>query len=234
MRTRHLLIAVTLAFVAAPAEASTSVSAPRTVDRYTPLVQSVMSTPRWFRDAEGQVRVVYELKLTNGFPAPVTVSSVSVRDVGRGRMIERLSGADLLASMTPLATPTEPATTVPGSGIGVVWMDVAVPSPRRLPKSIRHQLTVTVPPDLPVPSTITANGGFAQVDRRPPVVLGPPLRGPGWVAVGSCCDGPHRRSVQPVNDKLYLGQRFAIDWNGVDSENRMVVGDPGLNASWTF
>ena len=178
--------------------------------------------------------MVYELKLTNGFPVPVTVSSVSVRDVGRGRTIERLSGADLLASMTLLASPTEPATTVPGSGIGVVWLDVAVPSRRRLPRSIRHEVTVTVPPGLPVPSTIKSSGGFAGVDRRPPVVLGPPLRGPGWVAAGSCCDGPHRRSVQPVNGKLYLGQRFAIDWNGVDAQSRMVVGDPGLNAGWVF
>jgi murein DD-endopeptidase MepM/ murein hydrolase activator NlpD len=52
--------------------------------------------------------------------------------------------------------------------------------------------------------------------------------------VGSCCDGPHRRSVQPVNGRLYLGQRFAIDWNGVDAEDRFVVGDPDVNASWTF
>ena len=69
--------------------------------------------PRWFRDAEGRVRLVYELKLTNGFPVPVTVASVSVRDVERGRTIERLSGDELSASMTLLASPTEPETTVP-------------------------------------------------------------------------------------------------------------------------
>ena len=66
------------------------------------------------------------------------------------------------------------------------------------------------------------------------MVLGPPLAGPGWVAAGSCCDGPHRRSIQPVNGKLYLAQRFAIDWNGVDAQDRMVVGNPSLNSSWTF
>jgi hypothetical protein len=223
---RLLIVAVALAFFSAPAA--------QAADRYTPLVQSVMSKPRWFKDAEGRTRVVYELKLTNGFRVPVTVRSVSVRDVGRRRTIERLRGADLLASMTLMASPTEPTTTVPGSGIGVVWLDVAVPSRRRVPRSIRHEVTVTVPPDLPVPSTITSRGGFARVDRRPPVVLGPPLRGPGWVAIGSCCDGPHRRSIQPVNGRLDLGQRFAIDWNGVDAQNRMVVGNPDLNPSWVF
>src|SRR5919202_949908 len=230
---RIVLIAAALAFLSAPAEASSSRSAVRAVDRLTPLVQSVMSRPRWFRDADGRVRVVYELKLTNAFPVPVTVTSVDVRDVRRRKTIQSLSRAELSSSMTPLASPDQPTTTVPGSGVGVVWLDVVVPS-RRIPRSIAHRVTVTVPPGPPVPSTITDTGGVARVDRRPPVVLGPPLRGPGWLAVGSCCDGPHRRSVQPVNGKLYLGQRFAIDWNGFDSQHRMVVGDPSLNTSWTY
>jgi hypothetical protein len=231
---RLLLFVATVALLSVQADASSSRAAAQTADRYTPLVQSVMSKPRWFRDADGRVRLVYELKLTNGFPVPVTVTSVSVRDVGRRRTIETLSGDDLVASMTLLASPTEPTTTVPESGVGVVWMDVAVPGRRPVPRSISHALTVTVPPGLPVPSTISDSGGFARVDRRPPVVLGPPLRGPGWVAIGSCCDGPHRRSIQPVNGGLHLGQRFAIDWNGVDAQDRMVIGNPDLNPSWVF
>jgi Peptidase family M23 len=220
----------------APGQVTGTVSANRAADEFTPLVQSVTSKPRWFRDAEGRVRLVYELKLANGLPVPVTVASVSVRDVERGRTIERLSGAELSASMSLLASPTEPETTVPGSGTGVVWLDVEVPSRRRVPEAVKHTLTVVSPPGLSVllPPMITDTGGRARVDLRPPVVLGPPLRGPGWVAVGSCCDGPHRRSIEPINGQLYLGQRFAIDWNGVDAENRFVVGDPSLNPSWTF
>jgi hypothetical protein len=223
-----LIMAIVVgAFVAAPAAAGAA-------DRYTPLVQSVMSKPRWFTDSDRRIHVAYELELTNGFDVPVTVSSVSVRDVGRRRTIERLSGSELEASMTLLARPNEATTTVPGSGNGVVWFDVIVRARRQVPRSIRHRLTVTLPPGLPVPQTITDTGGFARVDRRPPVVLGPPLRGPGWVAVGSCCDGPHRRALQPINGELYLGQRFAIDWNGMDSENHFVVGDPDVTTNWTF
>jgi hypothetical protein len=193
-----------------------------------------MSTPRWFADVNGRLHVVYELELTNGFNVPVTVTSVTVNDPGRRRTIASLRGSSLRASMTQLASPTEPTTTVPGSGIGVVWFDLGVSGRRQLPRSIVHTLTVTVAPGLPVPSTITDTGGFAAVDLRPPLVIGPPLRGPGWIALGSCCDGPHRRSIQPVNGELYLGQRFAIDWNGVDANNRFVVGDPDVNASWIF
>jgi Peptidase family M23 len=223
-----------LAAILAGACALASVPAAQAADRYTPLVQSVMSKPRWFKDGEGRFHLVYELKLTNGFPVPVDVTSVAVRDVRRKRTIERLGGDALTGSMTLMASPTEPETTVPGSGIGVVWLDVVLRHRRQIPASIRHTVTTVVPPGLPVPRTITDTSGFARVDRRPPAVLGPPLRGAGWVAVGSCCDGPHRRSIQPVNGALHLGQRFAIDWNGVDAANRFVVGDPDVNTSWVF
>ncbi len=193
-----------------------------------------MSTPRWFKAVDGRVHLVYELTLTNGFPVPVTVTSITVRDLARHRPITTVRGASLRNSMTLLASPTEPTTTVPGSSIGVVWLDIVLSSRRHLPRAIAHTLTVSVPPSLPVPSTITDTGGFAKVDLRPPVVLGPPLRGPGWIALGSCCDGPHRRSIQPVNGQLHLGQRFAIDWNGFDAKHRFVVGNPDVNANWIF
>lgn len=203
-------------------------------DRYTPLVMDGVSTPRWFTGTDGKVHLVYELSLTNGFDVPVTVASLRVRDAATGRVIARLRGDALSASTSLLAAPAASTTTVPGSGVGVVWLDIPLRRPTQVPERLEHTLVVTVPPGLPVPSRIASTGGRVRVDRRPPVVLGPPLRGPGWVAVGSCCDGPHRRSVQPVNGALHLGQRFAIDWNGMDAQRRFLVGDPGENGSWTF
>jgi murein DD-endopeptidase MepM/ murein hydrolase activator NlpD len=51
------------------------------------------------------------------------------------------------------------------------------------------------------------------------------------VAVGSCCDGPHRRAFQAINGELHLAQRFAIDFNQLDANNRTTSGDPSLNTS---
>jgi hypothetical protein len=63
-------------------------------------------------------------------------------------------------------------------------------------------------------------------------VIGASLTGAGWAALGSCCDGPHRRSIQPVNGRPSLGQRFAIDFNRLDAQNRLIVGDPDVNESY--
>ena len=64
------------------------------------------------------------------------------------------------------------------------------------------------------------------------MVLGAPLTGAGWAALGSCCDGPHRRALQPIGGRWYLAQRFAIDFNQLDAQNRPGVGDPTLPTSF--
>lgn len=227
-RTGRWLAALSLLWIAALAQGITASAG----ERYTPLIQSVPSPPRWFTGADGQVHLVYELLLTNGFPVLVTVASVEVLGAAPGHPLASLSGDRLSAAMSLLATGSAPTTTLPPSGVGVVWLDVPLPSPQALPADVRLRVTVSVPPGLPVPTSITELGGAARVDLRPPTVLGPPLLGPGWAAIGSCCDGPHRRALQPVNGGLFLSQRFAIDFNRLDGTSRIVVGDPDLNESY--
>jgi hypothetical protein len=81
-----------------------------------------------------------------------------------------------------------------------------------------------------VPLTFT--GEAITVDRRPPIVLGPPLSGARWAALGSCCDGPHRRALYPIDGRWYLAQRFAIDFNQLEADNRPGIGDPLLPTSF--
>lgn len=201
-------------------------------EQYTPVIQAVHSTPRWFTGSDGQVHLVYELLLTNAFPVPVTVSAVEVLDGETGAALFSLDGDALLAAMSLLSVPATPTVTLDPSTVGVVWFDIPLTNAGDLPATIEHRLTVDVPPGLPVPGSITSVGAEAAVDVRPPVVLGAPLAGPRWAAVGSCCDGPHRRSLQPIDGGLSLGQRFAIDFNLLDAEDRLSAGDPGLLTSY--
>jgi hypothetical protein len=210
--------------VQAPASAASG-------DQYTPVIQSVPSPPHWFKGTDDRFHLVYELLLTNTIIVPVTVASVEVLDADRGSSVAMLSG-DALKDAMSLLTSTDMATRVlPPSTVGVIWFDLSFADQAAIPPAVEHRLTVELPPELPAPSSITATGARADVDLRPPVVLGPPLLGPRWVAVGSCCDGPHRRSFQAVNGQLYLSQRFAIDFNRLDERGRIAADDLSVNTN---
>ena len=201
-------------------------------DHYTPVVASVFSTPRWFTGSDGQTHLVYELSLLNAFPVDVTLSQLEIIDGGSGMAITAYGGDELSAMSSLLSVPSTSTATLPASANGMVWLDIPFPNEGDLPATLIHRLTVSVPPGLPVPASITNESAPATVDLRAPIVLGAPLAGAQWSAVGSCCDGPHRRSVQPVNGSLYLAQRFAIDFNQLDAENRFSTGDPARNESY--
>jgi pimeloyl-ACP methyl ester carboxylesterase len=199
----------------------------------TPLLDSVLSPPHWFMGTDGQVHLVYELVLTNAIPAPVAVNGVEVLDAESGTTLARLTGESLLAAMSLATSPETSAVLLPPSTVGVVWLDVPLASAGDIPASITHRVSVDPPPDVPVPeSWLSFTGDTVAVDRRPPAVLGAPLTGSGWAALGSCCDGPHRRALYPINGRWYLAQRFAIDFNQLDEQNRPGLGDPTIPSSF--
>ena len=199
--------------------------------QFTPLVESVLSPPTWFNGSDGQVHLVYELLLTNGLPVPATVSTIAVLDADTGATLQRLGGASLLAAMS-LVMPTEaPTAVLPPATVGVVWFDLPLASTANIPAFIAHR--VAIEPVRGVPAWfLSYTGPRTAVDRRPPVVLGPPVGGAQWYAAGSCCDGPHRRALLSIGGGRYLGQRFAIDFNQLDARNRGGAGDPLLPTSF--
>ena len=217
---------------ATPPAAATPVAA-GSGTQLTPLLDSVLSPPRWFVGSDGRARLVYELALTNALPVEVTVSEVEVRDADSGTVLLHLSGDALLAAMSLATTPDTPDVRLPPSSVGVVWLEVPLASADAIPARVTHRLSIDPLPNLPVPEELLSFTGQAfAVDQRPPVVLGPPLSGPGWAALGSCCDGPHRRALLPIDGQWFLAQRFAIDFNKLDAENRPGRGDPRLPTSF--
>jgi hypothetical protein len=201
-----------------------------TDEQYTPVIQAIHSPPRWFKGADDRFHLVYELLLTNTIPLPVSVTSVAVLDAHGGAVVATLQDAALTAAMSLLAGPGAPATTLSPSTIGVVWIDLPFADQAALPAAVEHRVTIGLPPELSLPEGITDISGRAEVDLRAPVVLGPPLLGPGWLAAGSCCDGPHRRAAQAINGRLYLGQRYAIDFNLLDAQGQTPADDPSFGS----
>ena len=146
--------------------------------QFTPLLAAVLAPPRWFRGADEEIHLVYELVLTNATTVPVDLTELAVLDADDDTVVTTLSGASLGAATSQLSSPNEPTTSLPAGKVGVVWLDVRLPDEDALPARIAHQLTVHVPPGLPLPETIVETGGPAEVDRRPPLVLGPPSPAP--------------------------------------------------------
>jgi len=153
------------------------------------------------------------------------VKSVTVLDARTGAAVATLADESLKAAMTLLASGDQSTAVLPPSSVGVVWFELTFADLREMPAALEHRLTVEAPPGYAEVPSITITGGPAEVDLRPPVVLGPPVLGPRWVAAGSCCDGPHRRAFDAVNGRLSAGQRFAIDFNLLDDQGR-IAADP--------
>lgn len=198
----------------------------------TLLLDRTLTAPHWFKGTDGKKHLVHELMLTNMVPATITLSAVDVRDAATGASLMKLSGAELLAATTIGSTAT-PSVSIPGSSLAIVWLDIPLPGDAVVPAAVTHTISVEPPADVPLPGFgFTYTGAAVSVDVRPPVVLGAPVAGPGWAAVGSCCDGPHRRAPIPIDGTWFLAQRFAIDFNQLDADNRPGTGDPLLPSSF--
>jgi murein DD-endopeptidase MepM/ murein hydrolase activator NlpD len=66
-------------------------------------------------------------------------------------------------------------------------------------------------------------------------VLSPPLRGERYLAGDGCCDSTlHIRALLPINGRLRVAQRFAIDWEQLDEQGRIYAGEPTDVNSYTI
>ncbi len=226
----RLVAALLLWILLAPAAYAQAQAAGPDGWHFTPLIESVIAPPHWFTGADGKVHLVYELLLTNALAVPVTVSAVEVVNAVSGATLQRLTGPSLLAAMS-IITSLVPNVVLPTATVGVVMLDVTLAGKADVPEFIAHRVTIEPVSGLPA-WFMSFTGARVAVDRRPPVVLGPPVSGTGWDALGSCCDGPHRRTILSIDGRRYVPQRFATDFNKLDALNRPGVGDPLLPASF--
>jgi hypothetical protein len=63
-------------------------------------------------------------------------------------------------------------------------------------------------------------------------VLHAPLLGSAWVAFNGLSNADHRRSWVPVDGKVCIAQRFAIDWMRLGPDGRLFRSDSKSNANF--
>src|SRR5262249_49945868 len=109
------------------------------------------------------------------------------------------------------------------------------PDERSVPQALAHHFmgTGATSPAAQAPAQMSYIVGPWPIRRIRAPVLGPPLRGPGWVAVNGCCAlGGHRSALQSLNADLVKSQRFAMDWLRLDEQGRFVTGAQSRPESW--
>jgi hypothetical protein len=188
----------------------------------TPLLLAVQDAPVPFMGSDGRVHLVYELWVTNFSSGDVVVKSVEV--LGDGGVLANLDGA-AVASRLQLAGVRDSAGTLGKSSQGLLFLDVALGAGAAVPQKLSHRIALHVSAAPPGLQEMSETGGEAVVDRREVALIGPPLNGMGYISADSCCESTrHRRAAMPVNGRVWVAQRFAVDWEQVDAQGRIYVG----------
>jgi len=188
----------------------------------TPFVADVLWAPNPASGSDGRRHLVYELRIANTTASGLALDKVEVLDEPSGKLLLSLDH-DRVGKRFSIGGRRGSESADLGVGqFGVLFLHVAL-EPGDLPRAIAHRLSLRlVQPGIDFSATVART----PVVNRPEVVLGPPLLGAGYVAADGCCDSiRHVRALLSLNGHFTLAQRFAIDWEQIDPENRVVKGD---------
>jgi len=201
----------------------------------TRLIGDVLWAPRLAYGSDEQRHLVYELRLSNPTPATIKLTKVDVIDAATGKVLLEAGPADMAKRFSIGGRRGAEATSLSVGQFGVLFLHVPLAASASVPRAIAHRISgVAVQqgrPDTPFTVTIAET---PVIDANP-VLLGPPLIGKGYLAGDGCCDTiRHVRALLPLNGRFALAQRFAIDWEQIDDQNRLVKGDRSKVENYTI
>jgi hypothetical protein len=198
----------------------------------TPLLLSVQEAPVPFIGSDGRVHLVYELWLTNFSSGNAAVEKVEV--LGDGASLQTLDAAAVSRQLQPAGTRTPAGSMAKGSQ-ALLFLDVPLQEGAAVPERLLHRVSARFAAAPPGKQELSESGGAVEVDRRKVAVIGPPLRGARFLSADSCCGSSrHRRAALPVNGRVWLAQRFAVDWEQLDAGGRIYSGPRDDVKSYTI
>jgi hypothetical protein len=220
---RRLLAALALCLAALPAAAADPV--------LTPLVGQVLAAPRPVLGSDKRRHLVYEVQLDNVTASTLEVQAVDIVDQN-GKVVHRLDRVAVGGRLSIGGRRGAESADLLFGQFGVLFLHVALGKDDALPRTLRHRISLRF-----VPGNIDHTLTIAEtpVNDAPAVVLGPPLVGKGFIAGDGCCDSiRHVRALLPLDGRFTLAQRFAIDWEQADAQNRLVTGDTKVLGNYTI
>lgn len=193
----------------------------------TPVTMRIANAPVPVKGSDGLFHVVYELELTNFTGDNVAIQGLDVLDASNGSVVATLAAADIARRLVVRDKGALKGSLGP-SQVGLVYMHVSFNGQAAIPATLAHRVSASIDQ-----TPIVETAGRIPLAEPTALVLGAPLRGARYIAGDGCCDSVrHVRATLPLNGQLVTAQRFAIDWEQLDEQGRIHVGDPKLPASY--
>jgi Peptidase family M23 len=191
-------------------------------EQMTPLLLAVHDAPVPFSGSDSRTHLVYELAMTNFSSGDVSVQKVEV--LGDGAVLQTLDTTALAARLQP-AGMRDSAGTLPKSTHALLFLNVILAPGAAVPRELSHRVAILAEAAPPDRRNISETGATVAVDRQPVVQIGPPLRGAGYISADSCCDATrHTRAAMPIDGRVWIAQRFAVDWEQVNAGGTIYSG----------
>ncbi|HVS81003.1 MAG TPA: M23 family metallopeptidase, partial [Pyrinomonadaceae bacterium] len=185
--------------------------------------------------ADGKIHLVYELHLTNLRARNLELTRLEVlKDEVNALPLASYKDAELVSRLARPGAPSDlPDKRIIGGGMrAVVFLQITFNTNAEVPVALRHRLFFKS--DDPKGEERSVDTARVVVQRKPMLVVGPPVRGEGWLASnGMSNTSSHRRTLLVVNGKARIAQRFATDWTRIGADGLAFRGDPSKNANWS-
>ena len=207
---------------------------------YTSLIaRPTISAATAVLGTDGKYHVAYELIIQNAsglLRATLTSVDVLSRDE-EDRTLVTLTGQQLREHLFGLAGGPAETLNIPVNGGRLLAINLTFNSVEEIPETVVHRISAVGASNPASQEPVDLRFVIATLALTSPqqLVIGPPLKGKGWVAVNGCCElgFPHRMSVLPIDGRLVISQRFAIDWMRLNDNGRLVEGPIDNVTSWT-
>lgn len=196
---------------------------------WTPLMLSSVSTPRLFRGSDGLYNLVYEVQMLNYNSAPSRILNFEVLDQN-GHVVKSYTPGELKKNTLNLkdaksGKKDDKGNVLAAGSSGIVWINLECKDRESAPKELLHKVVIET--DFADKTRRFENAHLkVKVEEKPPVVIGPPLKGGRWYAAGGYAGNfGHRRALFPQGNRLVAAQRYAIDWLLMNDEDHVFTGD---------
>ena len=180
--------------------------------------------------ADGEQYLVYEVHMRNLTQETVWLHRLDVIEAGLGTMA--VFAGDDLTSMVgfrgPVLRPGKTREFVFEPDVlatAFLWL----PTASRRVRQLQHRVVFSTGPSAAPQDARVIVGGNLVPETEAPLVLGPPVCGGTWLI-----DNCHHRDggLYPIDGKLCMAQRYAMDLMGLGPDRRIACGDPRRFPNW--